>query len=258
MSASDFQQSFCAYAARELVERIMLVRPEISAIAVLDCQNGFLTELLRQGLSQSHIHPVNHPYGEPAEPTEDQKTDGATRVPSFSLPFEANSVELVVSNLAVTFFPLQAFASECLRILRDDGILLTSGFGPGSFRELKKACAEPETLTFKADFIDMHDFADLLLATGFTDPVTDAERQQYGYADFNALIGEINNAGFGNQLFEHSDALQDDGLVTRLLHRYPAVQENTGKFLLSVELFFGIAWKKRPGPMSKAVPFHTA
>jgi ubiquinone/menaquinone biosynthesis C-methylase UbiE len=70
-----------------------------------------------------------------------------------SLPFGPNSIDLVWSNLALHWHPQpdRVFA-EWRRVLRVDGLLMFSNFGPDTFKELRAAFAEldetPHTLPF--------------------------------------------------------------------------------------------------------------
>ncbi len=241
--------------AHELVERVELLEINVPVIVALDFANSCLNELLHDRFSNSLIHSIDHPY---RKSTELEATEpGADSIHSmpFILPLESNSVDLVISNLAVTFFPSQEFAAECFRVLGDDGIVLTSAFAPGAFQELSVACAAMNASTFMADFVDMHNFADLLLATGFTNPVVDAEHQQYCYADLNSLLSTFIDGGLADGLLDNPEVLKDREFITRLMSSYPRSPGNPTKFMLSIEYFFGIAWKKTRQSHSAKVQF---
>ena len=61
------------------------------------------------------------------------------------LPFAPNSVDLVWSNLALLWHPQpdRVFA-EWRRVLRVDGLLMFSSFGPDTFKEVRSAFAEAD------------------------------------------------------------------------------------------------------------------
>ncbi|MCL4747705.1 MAG: methyltransferase domain-containing protein, partial [Burkholderiaceae bacterium] len=82
-----------------------------------------------------------------------------------------DTIDLVWSNLAWHWFadPLAVIA-QCHRVLRGGGLLILSSFGVDTLRELRALGAD------LAQFPDLHDIGDALVAAGFADPVLDAER----------------------------------------------------------------------------------
>ena len=93
------------------------------------------------------------------------------------LPFGANSLDLLWSNLALHWHPQpdRVFA-EWRRVLRVDGLLMFSNFGPDTFTELRSAFAAMDDMPHTLPFVDMHDFGDQLVEAGFSTPVMDMER----------------------------------------------------------------------------------
>ncbi|HEU4372636.1 MAG TPA: methyltransferase domain-containing protein, partial [Telluria sp.] len=90
------------------------------------------------------------------------------------LPFGPNSIDLVWSNLALHWHPQpdRVFA-EWRRVLKVEGLLMFSNFGPDSLRELRAAFAEVDAQARVLPFVDMHDFGDQLVEAGFSTPVMD-------------------------------------------------------------------------------------
>jgi malonyl-CoA O-methyltransferase len=80
------------------------------------------------------------------------------------LPLGPNSLDLVWSNLALHWHPQpdRVFA-EWRRVLRVDGLLMFSNFGPDTFRELRNAFAAMDETPHTLPFVDMHDFGDQLV-----------------------------------------------------------------------------------------------
>ena len=71
--------------------------------------------------------------------------------------------------------PDRVFA-EWRRVLRVEGLLMFSNFGPDTFRELRNAFAAMDETPHTLPFVDMHDFGDQLVEAGFATPVMDMER----------------------------------------------------------------------------------
>src|SRR3569832_2316328 len=85
------------------------------------------------------------------------------------LPLRADSIDIVWSNLALHWHPQpdQVFA-EWRRVLRVDGLLMFSCFGPDTFKELRAAFAEIDAAPHALPFVDMHVFGVLLVFVGFS------------------------------------------------------------------------------------------
>ena len=117
-----------------------------------------------------------------------------------NLPFGPNSLDLVWSNLALHWHPQpdRVFA-EWRRVLRVDGLLMFSNFGPDTFRELRAAFAAMDETPHTLPFVDMHDFGDQLVEAGFTTPVMDMEQITVTYDTVDKLLADVRAFG-GNPL----------------------------------------------------------
>ncbi len=115
------------------------------------------------------------------------------------LPLGAAAVDLVWSNLALQWIdaPEIAFA-EFRRVLSVGGLLSFTTFGPDTLRELRAAFATVDNATHVSRFIDMHDLGDMLVQSGFADPVMDMETLTLTYADAEALMRELKALGAHN------------------------------------------------------------
>jgi malonyl-CoA O-methyltransferase len=82
------------------------------------------------------------------------------------LPLSNNCVDIIISNLMMQWCGnLNQLFSECHRVLKNDGLILFSTFGPDTLKELKKSWAVVDNQTHVNSFIDMHDIGDQLLST---------------------------------------------------------------------------------------------
>jgi malonyl-CoA O-methyltransferase len=113
-----------------------------------------------------------------------------------NLPFGANSLDLLWSNLALHWHPQpdRVFA-EWRRALRVDGLLMFSCFGPDTFSELRTAFAALDETPHTLPFVDMHDFGDQLVEAGFSTPVMDMERITVTYDNVAALLAAYAPSG---------------------------------------------------------------
>jgi hypothetical protein len=88
-----------------------------------------------------------------------------------------------------------ALMQQWHRALAVDGFLMFSTLGPGSMQGLRQVYARLGWPTPHAPFVDMHDLGDMLVHTGFADPVMDQEILTLTWPDADALLGELRTLG---------------------------------------------------------------
>lgn len=161
-----------------------------------------------------------------------------------------NSQDLIWSNMALHWHPAphQAFA-EWLRLLRTDGLLMFSCLGPASFIEVRKALAESGRTGGTPGFVDMHDFGDMLVASGFADPVMDQETLTLTYPSAEKLLDDLRALG-GNASTERAPGLASRAWRDRLLAALNRQRHMDGTLHLTLEVAYGHAW--RPAALRKA------
>ena len=162
------------------------------------------------------------------------------------LPFGPNSIDLVWSNLALHWHPQpdRVFA-EWRRVLRVDGVLMFSNFGPDSLRELRAAFAEVDDCAHVLPFVDMHDFGDQLVEAGFSTPVMDMEVITVTYDTAQALLADVRALG-GNPLSTRSRGLMGRAAGIRLQAALERGRRADGKLALTFEVIYGHAFRPAP------------
>jgi len=167
-----------------------------------------------------------------------------------TLPFGPNSIDLVWSNLALHWHPQpdRVFA-EWRRVLRVDGLLMFSNFGPDTFKELRTAFAALDETPHTLPFVDMHDFGDQLVEAGFSTPVMDAERITVTYSTVEALLADVRAIG-GNPLATRRRGLIGRAAWARMADALEALRGVDGKIPLTFEVIYGHAF--RPVPKTTA------
>ncbi|OIJ40760.1 methyltransferase domain-containing protein [Massilia timonae] len=167
-----------------------------------------------------------------------------------NLPFGPNSLDLLWSNLALHWHPLpdRVFA-EWRRVLRVEGLLMFSCFGPDTFTEVRAAFAALDAYPHTLPFVDMHDFGDQLVAAGFSTPVMDMERITVTYDTPQALLADVRALG-GNPLESRRRGLIGRAAWQRVLDAFEAQRRPDGKLGLTFEVIYGHAF--RPAPRTTA------
>jgi len=162
------------------------------------------------------------------------------------LPLGQNSVDLVWSNLALHWHPQpdRVFA-EWRRVLRLNGLLMFSCFGPDTFQEVREAFADVDLATHTLPFVDMHDFGDQLVEAGFATPVMDMEKLTVTYDDAARLLADVRALG-GNPLITVRRGLLGRAAYTRLLAGLERQRRADGKLVLTFEVIYGHAFRPAP------------
>ena len=159
------------------------------------------------------------------------------------LPFASASFDLVFSSLALQWSnDLRATLTEFARIAKPGALLLFTSFGPGTLQELASSWRQLDDYPHVHQFVDMHDVGDAMLATGFAQPVVDAETIRMQYRDFRALLDDLRVIGATN-----ADVSRRRGLMTpaKLRDLEASYRENgfeDGRFIASYEVVYGHAW----------------
>ena len=174
------------------------------------------------------------------------------------LPLPPVSIDLLWSNLALHWHPQpHAVMREWARVLRTDGLLMFSCFGPDTFRELREAFSVAAGAGDGAGnagdagdrhvlpFVDLHDYGDMLVAAGFATPVMDMEKLNITYTEIDRLLSDVRAFG-GNPLFNRLKGLHGRGAWQRFIDVLMASRNAEGKLSMSIEVIYGHAFKPRP------------
>jgi malonyl-CoA O-methyltransferase len=171
------------------------------------------------------------------------------------LPLVDASIGMVWSNLTLQWVnePQRAFA-EMRRVLSPGGLLMFSTFGPDTLKELRCAYQGADRYTHVNRFIDMHDIGDMLLESGFADPVMDMECITLTYDDVRQLMRELKAIGAHNVTRGRPVGLYGKSLLATVARNYEAFRRD-GKLPATFEVVYGHAWKPQPrlGPTGRPI-----
>ena len=142
--------------------------------------------------------------------------------------------------------------------IETDGFLMFSCLGPDSLRELRAVYAQQGWPAPSHAFTDMHDWGDMLVHSGFAEPVMDMERIALSYSGAEPLLAELRGLG-RNLLVERFAGSRSRHWRSRLCAAIEAglPRDPDGRLVLTFEIIYGHAFKPVPkvrmGP-SIAVP----
>lgn len=161
------------------------------------------------------------------------------------------SMDLIWSNLALHWHPEpHRVLADWRRTLKSEALVMFSSLGPGTFKELRTAMESAELATNTMEFVDMHDFGDLMLRTGFSDPVMDQEIITLTYRTAEKLLEDIRSLG-GNPRSDRKAGLSGRAWRERLIQALERQRHADGTIHLSLEVAYGHAWRAtvRRGPL---------
>lgn len=160
------------------------------------------------------------------------------------LPFANNSVDLIFSSATLQWCSdLDHTFMEFKRILKPDGLLMFSTFGPDTLKELRDSwrAADAGAATHVHNFMDMHDIGDAMLRAGLADPVMDVENFTLTYTDAWQLMRELKTLGAHNVAHERRHTLTGKARIKNMISAYEHLRIN-GKLPATYEVVYGHAW----------------
>ncbi len=132
-------------------------------------------------------------------------------------------------------------------LIRTNGFLMFSCLGPDTLRELRPLYARAGWPAPAHAFTDMHDWGDMLVHSGFAEPVMDMERITLSYSSAEAALQELRSIGRNLSHGRHP-GLRGRGWHRQLLQALDQglPRDDQGCLLLSVEVVYGHAYKPLP------------
>ncbi len=163
------------------------------------------------------------------------------------LPLPDASVDVVFSNLCLQWIAdLPAQLAELRRVMKPQGMLLFTSFGPGTLRELRDAFAMADAAPHVSPFASIAQLGDALMLAGFRDPVLDRDTYPEHYPDLPALMRQLRALGATNALAGRRASLTGKQRFTRAAQAYEALREPAGLPVMW-EVISAMAWAPQPG-----------
>jgi malonyl-CoA O-methyltransferase len=159
------------------------------------------------------------------------------------LPLARASIDFLWSSLALHWHPQpHKVIQEWARVLRTEGLLMFSCFGPDTFIELRDAFDAVGLQQRMLPFVDLHDYGDMLVAAGMATPVMDMEKLTLTYSSVDRLLSDVRAFG-GNPLIERPQGLETPRRWQRLVQALESRRDSAGNICLTIEVTYGHAFR---------------
>jgi len=246
-SSAILQRNVC----NELLQRLDLTSIKPSVILDVGCGTGWGTQDLLKKYKKAKVLSLDL---SPEMLKQTKSKGGWMRKPVLicadaeEIPLQDESVDLIFSSLMLQWCDYKKVFAEFKRLLKPDGLLMFSTFGPDTLKELKKSWAQVDSHAHVNDFTDMHDLGDELIQAGLAEPVMDMDLLTLTYQDVKSVMLDLKSIG-ANTILKNQKKAVEKGLVTpaklkKVITHYETYRKN-GVIPASYEVVYGHAWKTK-------------
>lgn len=232
--------------AHRLLERLHSEPLQPQTVVDLGCGTGALTRELGKLYRKAHFYALDI-----APAMLQQARQHAPRwfsrqhfccADARRLPLATASVDLLVSNLMLQWCGdyAQVFR-EVARVLKTDGVLLFSSFGPDTLTELRASWAVVDNAVHVNDFVDIQSLGDGLSQAGLRQVVMDVDWLTMTFADVPSALRHLQKIGAHNVLSQRQRGLLGKQKYQRLVEAYASYQQADGRIPATYEVAYGYA-----------------
>jgi len=229
-----------------LIDRLQYMRHQPEAIIDIGCGTGMGVRRLQKTYPRARVHAIDLADQMLSKAGSKYRLLSKKRLVAADmeqLPFADRSFDLVYSSLALPWCnDLKSTLREFARVSRPGALLLFSSFGPATLRELALSWQAIDSRPHVHRFIDMHDVGDVMMKTGFDQPVVDAETIRLEYRSFRGLLDDLQEGGASNADIDRRRGLTTPRQLRALEQSYRERGVEQGRFVASYEVVYGHAW----------------
>jgi len=233
--------------ARRVLERVQwaALDKQVKWICDVGCGTGYLSRLLHKQFKSAQVLSLDIAPNM-LQQAQNQQANWFSRqhfcqANSASLPLADQSVDVLVSNLMLQWCPdPQAVLAEFARVLKPQGHLWFTSFGPETLFELKQSWASVDNLPHVNEFMDIHELGDICLATGLRNVVMNIERITLTHSDIYSVMHYLKKIGANHVSGRQQRGLYGKQHFEKLKQAYEVYREN-GVLPATYEVVYGHA-----------------
>ncbi len=163
------------------------------------------------------------------------------------IPLAEGTVDVLFSNLCLQWVDaLDQVLNSFRRVLKPQGLLLFSTFGPETLWELREAFSQADDAPHVSAFVDVAGVGDALIDAGFFQPVVERDEEVRDYADLPALMRELRQLGATNALNGRRATLTGRGRFEAAAAAYETHRDEAG-LPATFEIISAMAWAPEHG-----------
>lgn len=229
-----------------LFERLDLIRIAPQSILDLGSGTGYFTRFLEKRYAKASIYGVDNAIG--MSRFARRKTPWFTRERFVTgnmtcLPFADQTFDFIFSNLTLHWsIDLKLTFEEIHRVLKPGGFFIFSAMGLDTLKELRDSWRKVDDYPHVNTFLDMHDLGDLLLHTGWQDPVMDMEYLTMHYGNLGQLITDLRMLGVHNHFVGKRKTLTGKARFKQMTQEYEEYRAE-GRLPATYEIIYGHGWR---------------
>lgn len=233
--------------ADRLLERLDLMTVQPQTILDVGSGTGYCTRALQKRYRKAKVYGVDLAEGMAAFAQKSRRWFAREHylcADARQLPFAHQSVDVIFSSLALQWTDdIGTVFQEFQRVLKPEGLLLFSSFGPDTLKELRQSWATVDDLVHVNRFMDMHDVGDALVQSHFADPVMDMEMLTLTYRDIMQLMRELKGIGAHNANAGRPHGLTPPKKLREMMTAYEQLfRRNDYTLPVTYEVVYGHAW----------------
>lgn len=238
-----------------LLERLEYVRQSPLRILDVGCGTGFASHQMQERYPAAHI--ISLDWSGAMLNQSRRRSDSAPApfelcADMHALPLATHSMDVVFSNLAIPWTnDLESLLLGLRRVLKPGGMFLLTTFGPDTLCELRSAWLQADQRPHVNHFSDMHEIGDLMVQTGFAEPVMDMEKLTLEYQDVVGLMRKLKATGTQNAARGRNPGLTGKDTLAKALKSYEQFCRH-GVYPATFEVIYGVAFGPEEGQ-----PFRT-
>ncbi len=234
--------------AERLLDRLDFLRVSPEQIYDIGAGTGYLSRGLAARYSDAHITSLDLAHGMSQQARQNFDTGDALRQSvvcgdAEALPLATDSSDMLFSSSTIQWCnDLKQAFEEFSRVLKPEGLIMFSTFGPDTLKELRQSWAEVDDEVHVNAFIDMHDIGDIMKDTGFKMVILDTEDITLTYETVTALMKDLKMIGAHNVNSGRSRVLTSPAKIKKLMAAYEKFRDDDGRLPATYEVVYGHAW----------------
>lgn len=199
-------------------------------IVDIGCGTGFLTQALMRQSTASQMIAVDIALSMVQKTRTKLKQVKAVQyicTDAEQLPFLSNSVDTIVSNLALQWCQnLTGVFNDFKQILRQEGRIYFSTFGPATLQELKQSWAKVDDYSHVNDFYSADELFMFLQQAGFKNILIENNQYRSNYQTAIELMRELKGIGAHNVLSGRNRGITSKNRMQKMIEAYEKYRLN--------------------------------